>query len=499
MREELESLHSQKVWEIVERTPDTRCVDAKWVYKIKKDENNKPVRYKSRLVARGFAQIESIDYNSISAPVVSKEAVRTAFAVAAQKGWVAKQFDVSTAYLYATLEEIIHIEAPPVLLELWGDQLCKRERELLRNGQGILRLNKALYGLKQSGRRWYETIRDYLKDTCGLQPSAVEPCLFVGENIILLLYVDDGMVFAPTGIEADTLLDLLGQRFDIKRLGAPRHFLGWTVTHQENGGFNIHQRGYIENMYSTYGGNIKDKATPMVYGAAIPDKGPAGNTAIYREIIGSLLFASVGTRPDITTAVSMLSRHMVTPTQAHVTAARNVVAYLAATANLGLCFKAQREPNIEVYCDASFAPEEYKRMSRTGWVIFVNGTAVAWKSCLQPIIAHSTAESEYIALSDSAREAVYIKRLLEAMNYNIDAITIYEDNQVAKRMAEEIATKRSKHIDIRYHHIRELVEKGEVKIEECRTDTMIADMLTKPLPKERFRILRDRMMAKGEC
>ena len=338
-----------------------------------------------------------------------------------------------------------------------------------------------------------------MRDDCGLQPSAVEPCLFIGENIILLLYVDDGMVFAPTDTEAEAFLALVGQRFDIKRLGAPRHFLGWTVSRDKDGNFHLHQRGYIESMYNMYGSNIRDKATPMVYGATLPDEGTPGDTAIYREIIGSLLFASIGTRPDITTAVSMLSRHMATPTKAHVTAARNVIAYLAATPELGLRYKAQGEPNIEVYCDASFASEEYKRKSRTGWVILVNGTPVAWKSSLQPVIAHSTAESEYIAMSDAAREAIYIRRLLEAMHSNIDTIKVYEDNQVAKRMAEEIATKRSKHIDVRYHHIRELVEAGDIIIEECRTDNMLADMLTKPLPKEKFRMLRDRMMAKGEC
>ena len=151
MREELESLHAQNVWEIVERIPDTRCVDAKWVYKIKKDENNKPMRYKSRLVARGFTQVEGIDYNSISAPVVSKEAVRTAFAVATQRGWVAKQFDVNTAYLYATLEETIHIEAPPAILELWGGATHRERTPAATRREGST--------TTQQSTLWTQTIR----------------------------------------------------------------------------------------------------------------------------------------------------------------------------------------------------------------------------------------------------------------------------------------------------------------------------------------------------
>ena len=119
---------------------------------------------------------------------------------------------------------------------------------------------------------------------------------------------------------------------------------------------------------------------------------------------------------------------------------------------------------------------------------------------MQPIIAHSTAEAEYIALSDAAREAMYVKRFLHELGTTISGpITFHEDNQVAKRMAEEIATKRSKHIDIRYHHVRELCSSGEIKLIDCRTDDMLADILTKALPKERYLVLRDRLLAKGEC
>jgi hypothetical protein len=133
-------------------------------------------------------------------------------------------------------------------------------------------------------------------------------------------------------------------------------------------------------------------------------------------------------------------------------------------------------------------------------VVLINGAPVAWKSTLQRQIAHSTAEAEYIALSDAGREAMFVKRLLGELGVDLTLpIIIYEDNQVAKQMAEEVATKRSKHIDIRYHHIRELVDGEEVMIKECRTDKMIADMLTKNLARDPFTRHRDRIMAKGEC
>ena len=496
MRDELQSLAEQEVFDVVLREPGTRCVGAKWFYKVKTNEHNQPVRFKSRLVAKGFTQIEGIDYSDISAPVASKEAVRTALAMAASKGWVMEQFDVNTAYLNAPLEETIYMEAPAALIDLWGDKMTTKDLELLRTGKGVLRLKKALYGLKQSGRRWYETLRDYLRDECGLQPTKVEPCIFVGNGIVMPVYVDDSIVMGESQGHIDKLFSKLEGKFDIKRMGTPRHFLGWTIKKQDNGAIFIHQAGYIEHMKKQFqDGSSRAKATPMPSGAMLDSEGPPGDMDTYRTIIGSVLFAAIGTRPDISTAVSILSRSVQAPTKAHVAAARNIVGYLAATSTLGVSYPAEEELRLEVYCDASFAGDESGRKSRTGWVILINGAPVAWKSALQPVIAHSTAESEYIAMSDGAREAIYIKRLIEAMGGEIKGpIVIHEDNQTAKLMAQEVTTKRSKHIDIRYHHIRERVELGDIVIKDCRTEDQVADMLTKPLPKEQFTKLRGRIM-----
>lgn len=499
MRDELQSLMKQEVWQVIERQPGMRTITGKWAYKIKMDERNNPVRFKSRLVARGFTQLPGVDFDTTSSPVISKEAVRTALAVLAQRGWDMQQFDVNTAYLNATLDKDIYMEPPAGYIELWGDQVNKQQLESLRKGNSVLHLKKALYGLRQSGRRWYETFRDYLREECNLKASETEPCLFVGDDIILLIYVDDGLIGAANEKKANDLMKKLERRFDIKRLGFPRHFLGWTLAKNKNGDLFVNQQGYIERMTKQHG-PLGYKSTPMAYGADLPTDGPEGDSALYREIIGSLLFTSISTRPDITTAVSILSRHMESPTKAHITAARSVIAYLSSVADMGLRFKAEGEPVITVYSDASFAPDEHNRRSRSGWVVLVNDTPVAWRSGLQQLIAHSTAESEYIALSDAAREAIYIQRLLHDMGCDTTPpITMYEDNQVAKRMVEEVATKRSKHIDIRYHHLRELVANGQVKIIDCRTQDMVADILTKPLPKDTFLRMRARLVAKGEC
>jgi hypothetical protein len=401
--------------------------------------------------------------------------------LAAQQGWALQQFDVDTAYLYATLEEEIFMDVPDGLLELWGDRIDERERELLREGKAALRLNKALYGLKQSGRRWYETISDYMERELGVKATETEPCVFVGDGIIVVLYVDDGLIATISEEAADAFLNGLEHEFKIKRLGFPRHFVGWTVTRTSDGGIGISQRGYVEALGEQYAADMRPKATPMAYGADLPDDGPEGDSGKFRAIIGSLMFAAVGTRPDIAAATSMLSRNMLAPTKAHVAAARNVVSYVSSTADLGLVYKAEGELRLEVFCDASFAPEEHQRRSRSGWMVAINGVPVSWRSTLQPIVARSTAESEYVAMAEAAGEAMYVRQLLRELGHDVvGPIVIYEDNQTAKRMAEEIATKRSRHIDVRYHYVRELVRRGAVVIKDCRSDDMLADLLTKP-------------------
>lgn len=217
------------------------------------------------------------------------------------------------------------------------------------------------------------------------------------------------------------------------------------------------------------------------------------------EIVGSLLYASVNTRPDIACATSILSRAMQAPTKAHVRAARTIAAYLGNTADLGIMYPAVPGINLTAYCDASHAPAEYKRRSRSGIVIFANGAPVIWSSTLQPITASSTAEAKYIAFSDGARMLQHAINLYRELGVTIDTpVPVYEDNQTTKRIAEEVTTKRSKYIDIRYHQVRDVVERKIIDIVYCPTAEMIADIFTKALPRDPFATHRSRLMVKGE-
>lgn len=202
-------------------------------------------------------------------------------------------------------------------------------------------------------------------------------------------------------------------------------------------------------MAELFGVQDMKKSVPMTYGADLPAEGPAGDAKLFRSIIGSLLYAATSTRPDI----------------AHVRAAKNIVAYLSSTPYLGLRYVKSDDLVLEVYADASFSPNEHGRKSRTGYVILINGAPVSWKSTLQRQIAHSTAEAEYISLSDAARELKFVRTLILELGHVVEgAVNIYEDNQTALIMATEVTTKRSKHVDIRFHHIRDVVANKELAI-----------------------------------
>lgn len=493
---ELHSLLDQDVFGIELLDSKTIPFDGKWVFKTKRNEHNVIYRHKARFVFCGNRQVYGRDYDETSAPVAMRDSIRALAAVAAAKGWVAEQVDFVCAYLNAPIDELIYMRPPPGLLELCADRLSTADRAILESGKGVLRLKKALYGLKQAGRLWYETVRAKLIEL-GFKPTETDPCVFVGNGIIFPLYVDDGMLYAEDHTTIDALLVKLGATFDINRLGAPRHFLGWRISTGPDG-IKIDQGHYVEALNEAYGNGARPKATPMVHGAALPNNGPPGNKALFQEIIGSLNYLATGTRPDISTAVSMLAGNSQNPTRAHETAAHNVINYLNSTDSLGIHYKPSKDGKIrmDVYCDASFGPDEDSRKSRSGYVILINGRPVAWKSQLQKIIAHSTSEAEYVAMSEALREAVALKQLLGEAGIEVESPTVvFEDNQTAKHMAEQITTKRAKHIDIKYHHVRELVQSGEYTIIDCRTEDMVADILTKPLPKPQFIKLRAMLMA----
>lgn len=215
----------------------------------------------------------------------------------------------------------------------------------------------------------------------------------------------------------------------------------------------------------------------------------------YRELVGALNWIATCTRPDITHAVSSLCRFLDNPGRQHWTSAKRVLKYLKGSSNSGLLFQAHQPPHLIAFSDSDWAGDKDSRRSTTGYTLMMSGCAVAWKSCLQKIVACSSTEAEYIALSETMREVLWIRQILGELGFNqVEATTVMEDNQGCIAISKNRRTdKRTKHIDLRFHFCRDQVERGSVKVEYCPTEEMIADALTKPINAPKFKWCRSAM------
>ena len=318
---------------------------------------------------------------------------------------------------------------------------------------------------------------------------------------ILVLYVDD-LILATNCKETErNLAEYLKKEYKLKELGELSWCLGMEVIFAKNH-IQLSQRQFIKNMLEKFEmTNCKPQVVPMQQGLKLQkrkmtdDEKEHMKRKPYRQLIGSLLFASVLTRPDISAAVSKLARYMDCPAPEHWNAAKGVLRYLKGTWDLCLTFARNEEPRLVCYSDASWADDLDTRRSTSGMLCLIGSTAVSWSSKAQKSVALSTAEAEYMALSATAQELVWFRRLLKVLQIeHVDPTIIWEDNQSAIKISEDpVQHSRTKHIDTRYHFVRELVKDGLIAIEYCPTDVMVADILTKALPGPAFKRLREMM------
>ena len=213
---------------------------------------------------------------------------------------------------------------------------------------------------------------------------------------------------------------------------------------------------------------------------------------VYQAMVGSLLYAAIATRPDISYAVGAVSKFCAAPSTSHLTAVKRILRYLKGTAELALTFMSGNSSAPVGYADANWAGDLDDRHSTTGNVFLMAGGAISWLSKKQTSVALSTAEAEYISLSSASQENAWLRRLLVDIGLNVQGPTVLmEDNQGAISMAQNpVNHSRTKHIDIRYHYVRECVQDGSLILQYCPSEKMLADILTKPLPKFQFEMLR---------
>lgn len=481
MNEEIASLHANKTW-ILEDVPEgVKPLPVKWVFKIKRDAQGNIERYKARLVAKGFKQREGVDFNEVFAPVSKHTTLRTLLAIVASEDLELHQLDVKTAFLNGELEEEIFMQQPPGYEDGRPGVACH--------------LKKTLYGLRQAPRAWHTKLKQEL-EKLGFRPSEADPGLYVlqlqGQNIYVLVYVDDILV-AARGTQLITMVkQKLMSLFDVRDLGEAKWFLGMELIRDRNQGtLVITQRQMAKELVAKYGlSEAKTKSIPISTSIKLTrgeeDEALDTSEFKYSELVGSLLYLSVCTRPDIAQSVGALAKYMSKPTQQHWQVAKGVLKYVAGTIDHGISFGHNQEELIG-YCDADYAGDLDTRRSTTGYVYILYGGAISWSSRLQPTVAVSTTEAEYMASAYAVKEALWLRKLFSTFGGITDTVLIYGDNQGAlKLLKHPIASNRSKHIDVIYHFARERVARKEVAFQYCDTNHMIADCLTKPVNEAKF-------------
>lgn len=479
MDDEFNSLIENQTWDLVDLQKNRNVIDNKWVYKIKEKPSGEIERYKARLVVRGFTQEHGVDYSQTFSPVVSYTSIRTIIAVAAVEKLKLAQFDVQTAFLYGDLDEVIYMKQP-VGYEDGSKKVCL--------------LKKSLYGLKQASRNWNKKFTDFLK-SYNLKVSTADPCVFIGNGerrLILGIFIDDGIVAASHEEDITNLMNYLTIEFKIRVLEA-ECFVGLEIERRQNGSIHLCQAAYTRKILEKF--RMSDAKSASIPAESYSLEPSALSTNYpYREAVGSLMYLAVGTRPDISFAVGRASRFLSQPKESDVVAVKRIFRYLCGTINYGIAYDQTAKFTLECFSDSDYAGCPVSRRSTSGFVFNLGSGAISWCSQLQKSVVVSTTQAEYVAGAQSVKEMIWIKRLISSLLIKCDSVFLRMDNRSAIRLVENSEPhKRTKHVDIKYHFIREKYEKGNFDLTYISTEDQVADILTKPLARVKFQKFRELM------
>jgi len=291
-------------------------------------------------------------------------------------------------------------------------------------------------------------------------------------------------------------------KYELNDMGQVHYILGIKVTRNSHEGIMIDQHTYIKQKLKMFNMNeCKEASVPGDINVMLNDSNESSDINQYRSIVGSLIYASMTTRPDITHAVNITARYMHNPTTTHMRAALKILRYLSGTTDFGIRYIMNNDNTNELiitgYCDADWGGDKNDRKSTTGYCVFINNNLISWNTKKQPTVALSTAEAELMAIVEVVKEVKWMSAVLHELKFIVKKpMIIYSDNQAAGKMAQhDVDHERTKHIDIRHHFIRDEINNNEVIVKWIRTEQQIADIFTKMLHSPRFVSLRDRLVS----
>jgi transposase InsO family protein len=492
-KDEMASIRDAGTWTLAPLPPGRQAIGCKWIFKIKHRADGSIDRYKARLVAKGFSQKEGIDYEETFAPVAKFPAIRALLSLVAHHDLELHQMDVKTAFLNGDLDRDIFMKQPEGFIVQGSENL-------------VCKLHKCLYGLKQASRAWYEKIHQALT-SLGFKSLSADTCLYLRRQgtayTLIALYVDDLLIASNSKQGVNDLKRDLSRRFSMKDLGEAHYVLGIQIDRNRAARtLTISQCEYVHNVLERFGmTDCKPVVTPLESSVKLtkvdcPVPGAPTDAAfirLYQSAVGAIMYVMLGTRPDIAFAVASLSQFSSNPSQTQWTAVKHVLRYLKGTSDYKLTYGEattslkNRTLHFHGFCDSDWGADIDDRRSMTGYVFMLGGGAVSWQSKKQPTVALSSVEAEYMAATQATREAMWWRTLLHELGIQSYPTTvIHSDSQGSIALSKNPEHHaRSKHIDIRHHFVREQVAAGTVALQYVPTEEMLADVLTKPLSRDK--------------
>ncbi|GJV80979.1 ribonuclease H-like domain, reverse transcriptase, RNA-dependent DNA polymerase [Tanacetum coccineum] len=426
MKDELDSINRNNTWRLTSLPPGHKAIGLKCVFKTKKDAAVKTIKHKARLVAKGYIQEHGIDFEEVFTPVARMETIRLLLAIAANNKWQVHHLDIKSAFLHGTYNE----EAP---------------------------------------RAWNIKLDNTLK-SLDFKKCALEQAIYTRterDSILLVgVYVDDLIITGTPKREIDKFKDQMKEIFEMSDLGLLAYYLGIEVT-QSGGDISIKQSAYARKILKE-AGMLESNETiiPMDPGTRLMKtaEGTMVNSTEYRSLIGCLRYL-LHTRPDLSYSVGLLSRFMQEPKEQHMKAIKKVLRYVKGTKDYGITYKHNGGNKIYGYSDSSYGVNTQEGKGTTGIIFYYGESPISWSTQKQATVALSSCESEFIAATAAATQALWLKRLLSRLTHSDEEkITILVDNKLAIALIKNpVFHGRSKHIDTKYHFIKECVGRDDIQ------------------------------------
>ena len=494
-----------KCWDLVPRTPDMNVISSTWALKVKRYPDGSVKKFKARFCARGDQQKEGIDFFETWSPVVQWSTIRIVMILTALRGWKSVQCDITAAFIHALLKpgEEIYVHQP---------------RGFKLKDDHVLKLRRSLYGLRQAPRYFFEYFTERLVRQ-GLTPSKHDPCLFFSKTIIVIIYVDDILIYCKDEAEIDDFIKRMrSEDVALHKEGTADGYLGVDIQ-RDGTKITLTQSGLTKRIIKALGLDSKYSTSCDTPAETAPlprdvDGPPASGTLNYASVVGMLLYLTGHSRLDCSFATNQCARYTFAPTRKHENALIKIGRYLKGTINNGLILSPSETLHIDCYPDSDFAGlwkyedshDPHCVRSRTGYVITLANCPILWSSKLQTEIALSTMEAEYVALSTSCKDLFPIIDLTTELCLALEVplrseidlhVKIHEDNAGALTLSNlepRRMTPRSKHYAVKYHWFREHIGPRNIKIVKIPTASQLGDLFTKGLCRVPFERLRKKIM-----